>query len=63
MRLISDEPIDREAFSTTLENAEGKKLNAIQILEDLIVIHEGANDEKYVERSNDCFFAFYCFYL
>lgn len=41
--------IDREAISTALENAEGKKLDAIQILEDLKVIYEGANDKKYVE--------------
>jgi len=53
MRLMSDEPINREAILTALENVEEKKLDAIQILEDLIVIYERTNDKKNVERSND----------
>lgn len=53
MRLLSDEPIDRKAILTALENVEEKKLDAIQVLEDLIVIYERANDKKNVERSND----------
>ena len=42
MRLMSEETIDREAILTALENVEEKKLDAIQILEDLIVIYERA---------------------
>ena len=53
MRLMSDETIDREAILTALENVEEKKLDAIQILEDLIVIYKRTNDKKNVERSND----------
>ena len=53
MRLISEETIDREAILTALENVEEKKMDTIQLLEDLIVIYERANDKKNVERSND----------
>ena len=53
MRLMSEETVDRKAILTTLENMEEKKLDAIQILEDLIVIYERANDKKNIERSND----------
>jgi len=45
MRLMSEETIDREAILTALENMEEKKLAAIQILEDLVVIYERANDK------------------
>ena len=54
MRLMSDaETIDREAILIALENVEEKKMDAVQILEDLIVIYEGTNDKKNVERSNE----------
>ena len=46
MRLMSKETIDREAILTALENVEEKKLDTIQLLEDLIVIYERANDKK-----------------
>ena len=45
MRLMSEETIDREAILTALENMEETKLAAIQILEDLVVIYERANDK------------------
>ena len=50
---MSEETIDREAILTALENVEEKKLDTIQLLEDLIVISERANDKKNVERWND----------
>ena len=51
MRLMSDaETFDREAILIALENVEEKKMDAAQILEDLIVIYEGTNDKKNVER-------------
>ena len=53
MRLMSDETIDREAILIALENVEEKKMDAVQILEDLIVIYERVNDKKNVERSNE----------
>ena len=53
MGLMSEEKIDREAILTALENVEEKKLDAIQLLEDLIVIYERTNYKKNVERSND----------
>ena len=55
MRLMSEEAIDIEAILTALENVEEKKLDAIQILEDLIVIYDRENDKKKknVEGSND----------
>ena len=39
MRPMSDESIDREAILVALENVEEKKMDAVQILEDLIVIN------------------------
>ena len=50
MRLMSDETIDREAILIALENVEEKKMDAVQLLEDLIVIYDRANDTKNVER-------------
>ena len=53
MRLMSDETIDREATLIALENVEEKKMDAVQILKDLIVICKKVNYKKNVERSNE----------
>ena len=38
MRLLSDESMDIEAILVSLENVEEKKMDAVEIFEDLIVI-------------------------
>ena len=53
MRLMSDEPTDREAILIALENVEDKTLDAIDLLKDMVVVYEGQNAKKNVDRSND----------
>ena len=40
VRLMAEESVNIDAILTTLEDTEGKVLDVIQLLEDLVVIHE-----------------------
>ena len=40
VRLMAEESVNIDAILTTLENTEEKMLDVIQLLEDLVVIHE-----------------------
>ena len=53
MTLMSEEDVDKEAILLALETVEEKRLDAIQILEDLIIIYVKRGDKKNVDRSND----------
>ena len=52
MTLMSED-VDKEAILLALETVEEKRLDAIQILEDLIIIYAKRGDKKNVDRSND----------
>ena len=53
MKLMTEETIYRDAILTALEEREEKKMETIQIVEDLVVLYEKKVDKRNVECSKD----------
>ena len=53
IKLMTKETIDRDAILAALEETEEKKMETIQIGEDLVVLYEKKGDKRNVERSED----------
>ena len=53
IKLMMEETIDRDAILTAVEETEEKKMETIQIVEDLVVLHKKKSDKRNVERSED----------
>ena len=48
IKLMTEETIDRDVILTALEETEEKKMETIQIVEDLVVLYEKKGDKRNV---------------